>query len=507
MQVDIRPEVNILGVLRHLNYKPWFAIAEFVDNSLGSFLAWDSLDPGRPKVLSVDIKLDIAGSGRLTIRDNAMGIRGGDFPRAFRAADVPPDRTGLSEFGMGMKSAASWFAGTWSVTTSAVGEPMVRRVEFDLEQITDQQTHSLSVTEQVADRAEHFTVIDLQDLHHKPQSATVAKIKNHLSSIYRSFIRSKTLSLTFNGYELSYNEVPVLSAPRSGDANAHEFLWSKPIEFSLPSGKSVKGFAALREKGSTANAGLALFRRERLILGSHDDTYRPVELFGRSNSYTYQRLFGELSLDGFGVSHTKDGFQWADEEEVFLLHLEKALREGELNLLNQAESYRAKTAGNIESALIEAISTTAQAIETSLPGVIDEGLTSPEDDSPIPDVVAGGEDDHYERTARFNADGKNWLVNVRATLDASEIDWLSVGSTTSGTDDDGRPCSLVSVSVAFGHPFSRKYLGANNENSELLVALAASVGLSLALGKLSGAKSYAILQRLNEITRKSFLQV
>ncbi len=32
--VNIQPGVSMLSVLRHLNYKPWFAIAEFVDNSL-----------------------------------------------------------------------------------------------------------------------------------------------------------------------------------------------------------------------------------------------------------------------------------------------------------------------------------------------------------------------------------------------------------------------------------------------------------------------------------------
>ena len=36
--VNIRPGVSVLSVLRHLNYRPWFAIAEFVDNSIQSFL-------------------------------------------------------------------------------------------------------------------------------------------------------------------------------------------------------------------------------------------------------------------------------------------------------------------------------------------------------------------------------------------------------------------------------------------------------------------------------------
>ena len=37
-KITIRPGVAILSVLRHLNYRPWFALAEFVDNSIQSFL-------------------------------------------------------------------------------------------------------------------------------------------------------------------------------------------------------------------------------------------------------------------------------------------------------------------------------------------------------------------------------------------------------------------------------------------------------------------------------------
>jgi hypothetical protein len=37
-RINIRPGVSILSVLRHLNYRPWLAPAEFVDNSIQSFL-------------------------------------------------------------------------------------------------------------------------------------------------------------------------------------------------------------------------------------------------------------------------------------------------------------------------------------------------------------------------------------------------------------------------------------------------------------------------------------
>ena len=36
--VNIRPGVNVLAVLPHLNYKAWYALAEFVDNAIQSSL-------------------------------------------------------------------------------------------------------------------------------------------------------------------------------------------------------------------------------------------------------------------------------------------------------------------------------------------------------------------------------------------------------------------------------------------------------------------------------------
>ena len=35
--IEITPGMGVYRVFKHLKYKPWFAIAEFIDNSIQSF--------------------------------------------------------------------------------------------------------------------------------------------------------------------------------------------------------------------------------------------------------------------------------------------------------------------------------------------------------------------------------------------------------------------------------------------------------------------------------------
>src|SRR5258708_11515658 len=92
-RVNIRPGVGILSVLRHLNYKPWFAMAEFVDNSLQSYTRYrDALRRLHDNAfrLKVVIELDRSDELRIKIRDNAGGIASAEYGRAFRPAELPP---------------------------------------------------------------------------------------------------------------------------------------------------------------------------------------------------------------------------------------------------------------------------------------------------------------------------------------------------------------------------------------------------------------------------------
>ena len=187
--------------------------------------------------------------------------------------------------------------------------------------LSTDEIEELDIEERPAKATDHYTEISLQDLHHVPVGRSLGKIKEHLADIYRCFIRDGVLELRVrNRGSPPTKSRPILTAPTTRSREARRDTWRKEINFDLGNGLVVKGFAALRDPGNYARSGFALFRKNRLIEGSGEEGYRPALIFGTSGSSSYARLrlFGELHLEGFEVSHTKDGFRWDENEEPFV---------------------------------------------------------------------------------------------------------------------------------------------------------------------------------------------
>jgi hypothetical protein len=503
--INIRPGVNVLSVLRHLNYKPWFALGEFVDNAVQSILQYrpeiEKVAGKQPK-LRVSIVVDHADD-RIIIRDNAAGIHNQDFPRAFRAAEVPPDSSGLSEFGMGMKSAACWFAPRWTVRTSALGEDVERTVSLDIQSIVKDSLEELQVRETPIGDDVHFTEITLSDVYRLPKKRTLGKIKQHLTDIYRIFIREGLLDLELNGEMLTYEPPEILVAPFYRTPDEEPKQWIKEINVDLPGDRSVFGFAAIRQTGSTSQAGFSLFRRKRLIEGSADEGYRPEEIFGRSNSFVYQRLFGELHLIGFGVSHTKDGFQWDGLEEEFLEKLRLQLDEDPLPLLRQAREFRmTPKRDEMKRAADTAVSRTAVVMERATPEVI-TSLEQRRELEDTPRVFPTAELPISERTIVLNREGVRWVVTLEATDDPAVGDWYEVYSDPELPGGDHG----IGVRLALAHPFTQKFAGADASEIEPLLRIAAGLAVSEVLARHSGVKMVGTMRKyLNELLRYALAQ-
>lgn len=508
--INIRPEVTMLSVLKHLNYKAWFALAEFVDNSVQSYLAnADVLRAAEGPDFKLRVRVGLNPEhSRLEISDNAAGIALSDFARAFRPAEIPPDCTGLSEFGMGMKAAACWFSDLWTVRTKALGDPVERTVRFDIEAIVSNRTETLVVEERPASPGEHYTIITLERLGAKfPQARTQKKLRDHLSSIYRVFQRRGDLEILWNGETepLTYPEPAVLSAPPASTQDAAPVEWRKDVDVNFGEGRRIHGFAALRAEGSTTHAGFALFRRDRLIVGSDDETFRPLEIFGKLNSFRMQRLFGELHVEGFAVSHTKDGFKWHELEQTVLERLREALEAEPLNLLRQAEQHRARlTRSVVQPAAQQATATVSAALQSSAGPVLSTEPDAPALEQVVPSTsIQLAADPVAQRTVEILVDDSRWHISLRMTMDPDVEDWLRFADETIPQLFSEHDEHRLTVDVSLAHPFVERFIGADHENTELILRFAAAIAVALARLQRGGVSSAIPLHYINQLLRES----
>lgn len=511
--VNIRPGVNVLSVLPHLNYKAWFALAEFVDNSIQSSVDKRGLliaTDGEHYKLRVDINFDSVNSV-ITIKDNAAGIASDDYKRAFRPAEIPPDASGLSEFGMGMKSAACWFAPNWSVRSSALGESIERTIIFDINQIVHDSTEELDVMSSNVSEDKHYCEIRLEQIHRFPRGKTVKKIKEHLSSIYRVYIRENSLSIFVDGEELGYEEPSILTAPSYREKDGERIEWRKEIDFDLGEGKSASGFVAIRETASTRLAGLALFRRKRLIMGSADEAYRPEDIFGRPNTYPYQRIFGEIHLKGFSVSHTKDGIKWEESEDQFLRLLRKELSVEDFPLLQQAREHRTK---NSVKATRGDAATAMNSTAASLSGSnlidendIDEAPSSENDSSPNDnpdyqeDIALPELESDDKEQVKFDLSFRNekWAIVIELSYSEDSVDWLTICNRPSITDPEPRE---ITVRIAMLHPFMAQFPTMDSDSFTAILNIAAAMALAeVVAAELADKKHNAVRRITNEILK------
>ena len=507
--IDIRPEVSVLGVFRHLNYRPWFAAAEFVDNAIQSFQDHhEELThvEGQAGKLRVTVHIDTSDAGIIQVSDNAAGIYRDEWARALRPAEPPPDTSGLAEFGMGMKTAAAWFGRQLTVRSTALGEPFGRQITLDFNEIVEKRLETVQPEPFSAEPQDHGTVVIVSGLHHPPYGRTISKIRDHLASIYRMFLRDGSLQLIFQHgskpqESLVFEEVEILEAPHFDDLQGPPKRWSKNIDFDFGGGLHARGVLAIRRVGSTARAGLALFRRGRLIEGSGDETYRPRAIFGASTSYEYQRLFGELTLEGFDISHTKDGFHWGEDEEPFVDLLRDYADDEPLPLIKQAKRFRIGTKRSPESSLSEE----AQSAATETAAVLGREMRKSAVDEYIPDestlpVDLSPGTDLFPATVELVYRSQTWRVTVEVSDEPSHVwDWFEVAERVEA-DHDGDPLNVIRLRMSLRHPFSERYVGVNYENMELLTRFAAGLAIAEITAREAGARQAGeIRRRFNEL--------
>ena len=408
--IDITPDVSALKIFRNLSFTPWYAIGEFVDNSITSALK--NIDDliglnGADYELRIDIEFP-RNKDSLIIKDNAAGISRADLIERALKTGVPAIDTsiGLGKHGVGMKAAGLWWGEKIIIETYPINEKNGWHIDLDISDPDNKK--KIVVAKPITHRGYPGTTITIEKLWQKtPQSRTITAIRSYLPSIYRAYIGStkedgelKCL-IFYQNKQLTFEYPTLLSEPLWPTKNGPEFgapvrLWRKDINIQLSSGKSISGWVGILEKLNRDMSGFFLKYRNKGISGvvpmqnsdpedSRDakDTvskgaYKPRKIFRQSGGYADQSFIGEFDASEFGKTITTDEPKWSAEEknefETKLLDLLVAD-----DYLRMATNYRRKKAS--EKDVEEAIQSDAEEnklFQDSLDGNIDHSDISEE---------------------------------------------------------------------------------------------------------------------------------
>jgi hypothetical protein len=333
MKIEMEIGLNSVTAYRRLPYTAWHALAEFVDNSTQNYLNFrEDLDQAYEKNgdgLDVSIVYD-RGANSLTVADNANGMDLEELKKALRVGVPPENPNGRSKYGLGMKTAAFWFGPKWTIRTTRLGDVKEYVVSVDITKIQKGDA-MLDVQERPALAEKHHTVIEITDLHQQFYIKASKRIRNRLGSMYRKDFTDLGLTLRWQGEILSWGGFEGhLLKDKEGNQYRREF--SFPVD-----GREVKGWAGILYKGARTDAGFSIMQNKRVIRG-WPEAWRPHAIYGDArNDLVNQRLVGEIHLDGFDVTHTKDDIQWERDQED---EVEKKLKEAIKDLVAQARTFK-----------------------------------------------------------------------------------------------------------------------------------------------------------------------
>ena len=495
MKVNISPGVGIIKIFKALDYEAWFALAEYIDNSISSYLSNKEailrIEPDYKLRIQIDLNFI---DNNIQITDNAGGIETDKYEYAFRAAEIPDDTTGLNEFGMGMKTASSWLANKWTVKTTAFGEKVEREIQFNVNEVVDNNIHELDATERNVDSNAHYTVIKLEELTgNAPQQRDLNKIKKHLASIHRKFIRGSDITIEVNGEKLSFENCEILKSPRWDSPNSKEIEWKIEIDQSFGSNKRVTGFVALLSTMSTsANNGFSLFRRGRVIEGSGDDLYRPKQLCGSTGSHQYKRVFGELELEGFNVDFTKGKFIGDKDFDELLDLLQDYCDSDAMPLFRHARNYRKPQP---KESLKDLASKGAKeyrerAKHDGVSKSIEKALTETRS-HPVLETIP--ESNKLEQiTEEFTFKDEKYIVELDL-VDSPEIeDWIELLEEI----DIAINVRKIKVRLSLIHPFMSSF---GTDDIQPFIRLAIALSISESMARLSGGNPGTVRRNLNKL--------
>ena len=358
--------------------KLWYIFAEFIDNSLSSYLQnRTELESLHGKDFKLIIELRYNEDDEISISDNAAGIDEKNWKRALMPGDIPEDDSGGNEYGMGMKYSAVWLSNNWQLKSKSIHDNFQREVTFDYDKVINEELEELPYTENYKVK-EHGTKITLKRLEKKRiKPFQRKKIQRHIKSIYRNFLRDNigfykdfcvdgNIEIIAFGDKLVYKEKSFLAEQWHKDRHEYKSIevspkqeWKYKFDEIITNPRNeekirFRGFIGILDEIKQGNNGFSYFRRGRVVEGAGDEKLFPEKLSTNPSSFRYKRLFGEFHFDDteegkVESTFNKNAFQDNELINYCINNLPHTLRkltfdnkpELTYNLLAQATEHRA----------------------------------------------------------------------------------------------------------------------------------------------------------------------
>jgi len=374
-EFDLQPDPRILRMLGEISLVQWRCLAEFIDNSVDSFLSpVDSATPIREPRISITLPTSDASGAKITVRDNGPGMTPDVLEKAVRAGwsgNDPISKLGM--FGMGFNIATARLGTVTSVWTTTRNSHEWCGLEIDFDRLVVQRsfrTPRLYRPKAVPD--EHGTEVTVQKL--KPEQrqwfakgTNRSRIVKDLGRVYSSMLRTNGVPVSF---ELTVNNGAVrgrehciwggdlgpdriVPTGRYGDVSAYQVIettlpardfctrcwqWLPPNDEICPECDSsatvvvrqrrVHGWLGIQRYVSASEYGIDLLRHGRKVeIGSKDDFFVwkdgdvPEDEYPIDDPRHRGRIVGEVHIDHCRVSYMKDRFDRNDPAWEEMIHI------------------------------------------------------------------------------------------------------------------------------------------------------------------------------------------
>ncbi len=443
-EVNIEPDASALRMFRSMSFTPWYALGEFVDNSITSALKnVQALKAKNGPDYELEVSITFPpGENKLVVEDNAAGISREDMHRALKTG-VPPEDTsiGLSKHGVGMKAASLWWGAHVVIETLPRKESNGWHVDID--EAEDGDVTPVVKVKKIKHRGYAGTRLEVRELWKKtPQAKTITSIKSYLPSIYRSFLGDThkedqmKCAILYQGKALKFEYPAILTEPFWPTKNGPGYgekprTWRKDVSITLSTGKIISGWVGILEQMSRDLSGFFLHYRGKGIAGvvplegDEDEdqaeakdaisrgSYKPRKIFKQQGSYPDQSFIGEFDITEFGKTITTDSPLWTpDEEGEFTEKLLNLMSDDDY--IRMAIHFRRRKAAAVdEKANKVADKSEAKIIEGALDGNVDheevddseadlDSIRNALEGEAIEDIMAINLRDKEEHAHKFN---------------------------------------------------------------------------------------------------------